>query len=663
MSTFNASISSLVQATYLIITPPQREASAEDENAFLASVGQRLANQRRAAILLGLMAWNSFLFWDIHHALSDPSLTRFLEPLVALRLTGSLVLVVACLLSLRPAFSSNERYASGLILSGNAACALLSGLPMAFMPHPFDMVYSIGIMLNITFAFSVLRMLARPTIYQMALNGLIAVACLYGDHLNKADLAGHDPTYLFKLGSLILVFAITGYCVGNLTERSLREAFQRERQLLLKNNLLAGHNEEIERLNRAMTLTSSELTRKTQALEQAQVSLQQTTERQIREKSMFLATAVHDLRQPIQAITSALEPARRALEKGHPDEARELVNLASEAARIMREQLSAILEISWLESGFKIAKIQPVNLSGLLEKIATQTTLTANAQHIRFDAKLPPDVDLLVDSDPEFLSRILQNIISNGIRHRRNQPGHQPFVEVRAQALGDSVQIEIEDNGRGILPQHIASGDIFKHFWQQARAPKNAENGVGLGLSIVKAMVQQLPDHQLSVRSEPDQGTTFSLSLPLSTAARSLPPAPGLESDIGSPWSNPLANRYILFFEDDELVRRAISASLISQGAICESFDSLAQYLAVESEIERTPDLVLADHQLEGEHTARDAYNLIVKRFDTVPLIVLTGAPIELSIYASIAPCSLLRKPISTPDLIAAIVTALQPPV
>ena len=92
------------------------------------------------------------------------------------------------------------------------------------------------------------------------------------------------------------------------------------------------------------------------------------------------------------------------------------------------------------------------------------------------------------------------------------------------------------------------------------------------------------------------------------------------------------------------------------------SFESLARYEAVENEIERKPDLVLADHQLEGEHTARDAYRLIVKRFEPVPLIVLTGAPIEVSIYASIAPCSLLRKPISTPDLISAIVNALRPP-
>ncbi|MFZ5825890.1 MAG: sensor histidine kinase [Bacillota bacterium] len=211
----------------------------------------------------------------------------------------------------------------------------------------------------------------------------------------------------------------------------------------------------------------------------------------------FVAAAAHELRGPLAAMRAELEVALRR--ERNPQEYR----AALEGALVETSRLSALSEhlltLARYERGAGLAMEQGVDLTALLHSAAREVMRSTGGE-VRVDS--PPG--LLVNGDPISLERMVSNLARNGV-----QAGGSP-VAVRARADEKGVTIAVEDRGHGIAPGDLPH--LFEPFYR-ADPARGRSGGTGLGLAIVKIVVEA-HGGQVSVESQPGQGSTFRVWLP-----------------------------------------------------------------------------------------------------------------------------------------------------
>lgn len=373
-------------------------------------------------------------------------------------------------------------------------------------------------------------------------------------------------------------------------------------------------------------------------------------ERRDRDKSRFLADAVHDLRQPLQAIGNALDPIEGAIKRGQTANAFGLVEMATRAAANMRSQLAAILDLSRLDSGGVEAELSDFDLMSLIRETMDQMRSSALSSNVDFVLDLPAGKPIFVRSDQHFLQRILTNIISNGIKYRKAPGDHRSFVRLVLKEEGRFVQLSIEDNGVGIPEGVLDSGAIFRPFFQLNNRHAEADKGVGLGLSIVSAMLALLEGHKLSITSKVGVGSSFTLRIPSSIFApifESIPMRDFAVDDV-----EVVRGKYVIMVEDDLLVLQTMVAVFSAHGVLCEAWSSLEEMELQLPLVERAPDLLLSDYRLPNDRTALDVMNLMSTHWPNVPTIILTGEALSPELGAALQGVSLCYKPMAPLDLL-----------
>ncbi|AWK89290.1 histidine kinase (plasmid) [Azospirillum thermophilum] len=261
----------------------------------------------------------------------------------------------------------------------------------------------------------------------------------------------------------------------------------------------------------------AEIARMAESLERANATLEQQVQERTAElrtakdaaegahvaKSRFLAHASHDLQQPLQAIrmfTGMLERQPQT-----PKAAAVLADLRG-AQRSMGALLNSILEISKLESGVVEPVVAPTPLGPLFERLEAEFGVLADAKGIGLRV-VPTSASVL--SDPALLERILRNLIANAVRYTESGA---VLVGCRRQA--GRLRIDVCDTGRGIAEPDRRR--IFEEFIQLERPDRDRSEGIGLGLAIVDRLARLL-GHGLSVRSVVGRGSTFSVTVPLTS--------------------------------------------------------------------------------------------------------------------------------------------------
>ncbi|BAI74298.1 two-component sensor histidine kinase (plasmid) [Azospirillum sp. B510] len=220
-----------------------------------------------------------------------------------------------------------------------------------------------------------------------------------------------------------------------------------------------------------------------------------------RAKSRFLAHASHDLQQPLQAIGMFTGMLERQPQSG---KAAVLLSDLKAAQRSMRDLLTAILDISKLESGVVTPKPAEMLLSPLFAQLEAEFAGQAEAKGLRLRA-VPTNA--VVRSDPALLERIVRNLIANAIRYTETGG-----VLVGCRTRGGRLWIEVHDTGRGIAEPDRRR--IFEEFVQLDRPDRDRSEGIGLGLAIVDRLARLL-DHPLTLRSTEGRGTVFAVGVPL----------------------------------------------------------------------------------------------------------------------------------------------------
>ncbi|MBX2849994.1 MAG: HAMP domain-containing histidine kinase, partial [Acidiferrobacterales bacterium] len=214
-------------------------------------------------------------------------------------------------------------------------------------------------------------------------------------------------------------------------------------------------------------------------------------------KSVFLASASHDLRQPLHALSLYMEAMREELTTSKQLELGEKIETSVEA---FNELFESLLDISKLDSGTTVVRIKDFALEELLTRLRAnyQSDMTTKGLILTID-----ESPLFVRSDPILLERVLNNILNNALKFT-----HQGQVSLTAKEIGSLVRIEIKDTGTGI-PEHELN-NVYKEFYQLENPERDRTKGLGLGLAIVKRLAQIL-ELKINIKSEEGAGTQISV--------------------------------------------------------------------------------------------------------------------------------------------------------
>lgn len=285
-------------------------------------------------------------------------------------------------------------------------------------------------------------------------------------------------------------------------------------------------------------------------------------------KSRFLATASHDLRQPVAAIGLMTELLRS---KMTDPEQRHLTNQLSSAVVSMETQLRGLLDLSRLDTGEVVVRAQAVSLRPLLRAIQNHEQMTAHSKGLQLRVHLPRQQngrDLHAWADPVLLEQVLRNLVGNAVRH--TQSGG---VLIGVRARGNGLRIDVWDTGPGIAPADQQR--IFDEFVQIADGVGGG--GLGLGLAIARRAAA-LMNARLELRSRQGRGSCFSLFVPSGAAAIQAPPPPQPSGEV-TPEPSPARHTerpIVLLVEDEPPLRLALTLSLQSWGWEVDAHDSIS---------------------------------------------------------------------------------------
>ncbi|QCO02713.1 response regulator [Azospirillum argentinense] len=361
-------------------------------------------------------------------------------------------------------------------------------------------------------------------------------------------------------------------------------------------------------------------------------------------KSKFLAAASHDLRQPVQSLMLLME----ALSTRATDPAmRKILTTMDRALGALKMLLDGLLDVSRLEAGAVEPKRVVFPVTELLDRIAANSRPVAVRKGLLLHI-MPCGAH--VDSDPMLLGRILQNFVENALRYT-----NRGRILVGCRRRGAVLRIEVWDTGIGIPTDR--QDDIFQEFVQVGNASRDRDQGLGLGLAVVRRLAGML-DHPVSLRSEPGRGSVFRVEVPLADAPA---PAETLPEDFPVT-ARMRAGARVLVVEDDPIVREGLCAMIRQWGH--EAFPAASFGEAVEA-LRRhpDPDVIVADYRLGEGHTGTETIREVRRRSKRpIPGILVTGdtAPERLA-EAEAGKFSILHKPVLADDLRRAIALALAP--
>ena len=354
-------------------------------------------------------------------------------------------------------------------------------------------------------------------------------------------------------------------------------------------------------------------------------------------KTRFLAAAAHDLLQPLNAaklFAALLNEHRDTM----PSEQSQLVGRVESGLLAVEDLLSAILDISRLDTSAPVPKPEDFPITQLFDALKTQfaQTFADEGLQLRFAKSA-----LWVRSDPALLRRILQNFISNARRYTRTGG-----VLVGCRRDNGQVRIQVLDTGVGISEEDQTI--VFEEFRRLDGRGKRKRRGLGLGLAIVDRIAKLL-GHDVRLRSTPGKGSCFEITVPSAVAIDRPQAAPAAASRRSGA---SLGGQTVFCIDNDEDVLDGMHGLLTKWGAEAYTATSRAQAITELMRLQGArlgpPALLLVDYHLDDGVTGLDV--IAALRDETgkrIPAIILTADHTEeVTENVLRAGHAILRKPV-----------------
>jgi CheY-like chemotaxis protein/two-component sensor histidine kinase len=338
-------------------------------------------------------------------------------------------------------------------------------------------------------------------------------------------------------------------------------------------------------------------------------------------KDEFLATLSHELRTPLTSILGW----SKLLSDGLLDElaSKRALETIVRNARAQRQLIDDLLDISRIITGKLRLAVRPVELEPLIESVVDGVRPAADARSIRLQTALDSRTNQ-ISGDPDRLQQIIWNLLTNAIKFTPKGG----YVEVRLERIESHVEITITDTGQGIDPELLPH--VFDRFRQSDSSSTRRHGGLGLGLAIVRQLVEL---HGGTVKVESPgvgEGTTFKVILPLLSVHQELNDMDMTHALIGS---NTLTDRQpsladlrVLVVEDESDARELIEMVLAGRGAEVVSVGSAGEALA---EMERGRfDVLVSDigmPETDGYALMSKIRQLPEERGGSIPAVALTA--------------------------------------
>jgi two-component system, sensor histidine kinase len=361
-------------------------------------------------------------------------------------------------------------------------------------------------------------------------------------------------------------------------------------------------------------------------------------------RARVLAAASHDLRQPLHALSvyTAVLAANPA-----PEALREVATNIDQIVRSLGSLLHGLLDLSRLSAGHYVLERRTLSLDKVIGGVCAEFERAAAAQGLALTVDIAP---AQTTGDPLAIARIARNLLDNALKYTE-RGSIKVSVRLDGKGAERSVVLTIEDTGKGIPASEHSR--IFEEFYQLDNPGRDRSKGVGLGLTIVQRLCE-LSGAQVSVHSEPGQGTCFRVEFPAVTNT-----AEPREANAEARAYVSLQGVRVCLVDDEMDILKSMGHLLKAWGMESFTTDSAAGAEQIFRERGK-PDLLITDLRLgKGEHGAELATRMR-KQFGNFPVLVITGETTSASLQeASERGFKLLQKPVVAETLREAIVAEL----
>ncbi len=308
-----------------------------------------------------------------------------------------------------------------------------------------------------------------------------------------------------------------------------------------------------------------------------------------------------------------------------PEEIAEGIDAIERNAQLQSQMIADLLDVARITSGKLQLEVRPVDLAALIEAVASDAAPAAGANGICVVADLRQPIEP-VEGDSVRLQQVIRNLVNNAVKF--TPAGGK--VELALRRIGPNVEISVTDNGEGIAPEFLPR--IFERFLQGDASTNRRHGGLGLGLAIVRQIIEM---HGGNVRAESEglgKGSRFVVQLPVEqpSAIKTLAhqtPREETANTANASESKPsrLDGLRVLLVDDNEDARRVLSRLLSASGATIKECEEVQSALDALQEFQ--PQILVSDLGMPG----RDGYELVrtVRELgysaDRLPAIALTA--------------------------------------
>jgi signal transduction histidine kinase len=392
-------------------------------------------------------------------------------------------------------------------------------------------------------------------------------------------------------------------------------------------------------------------------------------------KSRFFANISHELRTPLTLLLAPLESLVVQSRTSMPAQTQELLTTMQANGMRLLKLINDLLDLVRLESGKVAVRLEPMEVEAFIRGLVQSVKKVADDKRITLQAHVAEEVGTIL-ADRDKWEKILLNLVFNAVKFTPARG----VVEVRVEKQGEALQLQVRDTGMGISRENLSN--VFSRFWQADTSAQRKFQGAGIGLALVKELVE-VQGGTVTVDSEVNKGTTFTILLPFRApeAGKQEPekesapvvPEEGAEQWLATlyrraelfPSMNPVQETVrpietdlprkgrprVLVADDEPDMLRFLKSQLSDHFQVIEAVDGNQ---AFEKACQFLPDLVLLDMMMpekDGLQVCRELRGRTSTK--RIPIVLLTArADEETKLQALAAGASdFLTKPFSTTEL------------